>query len=78
VNFAGSETASVQEYTQIAGRLLGVPATCRESPTAYYPIWANVTRMHERLGPCRVGVAEGVQRVVDAAELRRGTIKIPG
>jgi nucleoside-diphosphate-sugar epimerase len=78
VNFAGSETASVQEYTGIAARLLGKDATHRESPDAYYPIWADVTRMHRYLGPCKVGVADGVRRVVEAAGRRRERSVIPG
>jgi UDP-glucuronate 4-epimerase len=78
VNFAGSETASVQEYTGIAARLLGTEVAYRESPDAYYPIWADVTRMHEHLGRCRVSVAEGVRRVVEAAGLRTERSGVPG
>lgn len=78
VNFAGSETASVQEYTQMAADLLGVEVSFRESDTAYYPIWADVTKMHETLGHCRVGVAEAVGRVVESSGLRNQTDRVPG
>ncbi len=78
VNFAGSETASVQEYTGIAGRLLGREVEYRESADAYYPIWADVTKMHKYLGQCRVSVADGVRRVVDSAALRTDRNVIPG
>ncbi len=46
VNFGGSETSSVQEYTKLAADLLGRDVTFRESASAYYPIWADVERMH--------------------------------
>jgi nucleoside-diphosphate-sugar epimerase len=78
VNFAGSETASVQEYTGIAADILGTTVTHRESPTAYYPIWADVSKMHEYLGRCRISVAEGVQRVIEAAGLRTERTAVPG
>jgi nucleoside-diphosphate-sugar epimerase len=78
VNFAGSETASVQEYTAIAGRLLGKEVAHRESADAYYPIWADVTKMHQYLGPCRTSVAEGVRQVVESARLRRERGVVPG
>jgi len=78
VNFAGSETASVQQYTQIAADILGTTVAHRESPTAYYPIWADVAKMHEYLGPCRVSVAEGVRRVIEASASRRERTAVPG
>jgi len=78
VNFAGSETASVQDYTRMAAGLLGSEAAYRESPGAYYPIWADVTKMHQYLGRCRVSVAEGVRRVVEAAGLRSEKSGVPG
>ncbi len=78
VNFAGSETASVQEYTTMAADLLGVDVSFRVSDAAYYPIWADVTKMHETLGRCRVGVAEGVRRVVDSSGYRSRASGVPG
>ena len=81
VNFGGSETSSVQEYTQLAADMLGREVTFRESASAYYPIWADVEKMHATLGPCRVGVEEGVRRVVAACESRRvsgGIHRVPG
>jgi nucleoside-diphosphate-sugar epimerase len=77
VNFAGSETSSVQEYCELAGRMLGVAPKFREDPNAYYPIWPDVTKMHDLLGRCRVGVAEGVVRVL-ASENRTREYWIPG
>jgi UDP-glucuronate 4-epimerase len=77
VNFAGSETSSVQEYCELAGRLLGVVPTFREDPNAYYPIWPDVTRMHELLGRCRTSVAEGVAHALETEDRTRG-YWIPG
>jgi nucleoside-diphosphate-sugar epimerase len=81
VNFGGSETSSVQEYTRLAADLLGVDVSYRESESAYYPIWADVEKMHSTLGLCRVSVEDGVQRVVAAREQRResgGVHGVPG
>jgi nucleoside-diphosphate-sugar epimerase len=78
VNFGGSETCSVQEYTKMAADILGLGVSYRESDSAYYPIWADVTKMHATLGRCRVSVAEGVRRVIEAKELREATSGIHG
>lgn len=78
VNFAGSETTSVQEYCEEAGRLLGTTPTFRDDSRAYYPIWPDVTRMHELLGMCRMSVADGVAAVVNAGERRTRDNWIPG
>ena len=78
VNFGGSETCSVQDYTKLAADMLGVEVSYRESDAAYYPIWADVTKMHATLGPCKVSVAEGVRRVIEAQEVRKATSGIHG
>lgn len=72
VNLGGSETTSVQEYCQIAADQLGIdPPTFREDPSAYYPIWPDVTRMHEVLGHCQLSVAEGIASVLATAGAAR-------
>lgn len=78
VNFGGSETASVQEYTRLAADLLGVDVSYRESDAAYYPIWADVQKMHASLGRCSVSVDDGVRRVVEAREARLATGGVHG
>jgi UDP-glucuronate 4-epimerase len=65
VNFAGSETMSVQQFCSYAGELVGKEAKFREDPKAYYPIWPDVTRMHELLGRCEFGVKDGVRRILE-------------
>jgi nucleoside-diphosphate-sugar epimerase len=65
INFAGTEPVTIQEYCDIAGELLGKKPSYVENSGAW-PIWADTTRMVERIGPCRVGVREGVRRIVEA------------
>jgi len=78
VNFGGSETASVQDYTRAAADILGTDVAYRESESAYYPIWADVDKMHATLGRCRVSVEEGVRRVVETREARLASGGIHG
>lgn len=66
VNFAGSESSTIEEYCRIAARILGVEVTFREDPAAYWPLWADVTKMERLLGPTRVSVKEGIRRVIAA------------
>jgi nucleoside-diphosphate-sugar epimerase len=66
VNFAGSETVSAEEYCAYLGELVGRPALIRYDPGAPWPIWPDVTRMHEVLGRTQVPWREGMRRVADA------------
>jgi UDP-glucuronate 4-epimerase len=65
VNFAGSETVSAEEYCTYLGELVGRPALIRYDPDAPWPIWPDVTRMHEVLGRTEVPWREGMRRVVE-------------
>lgn len=65
VNFAGSETSTIEEYCTIAGKLLGKPPVFDETGKVY-PIWPDTTKLQRLLGPTSVSVAEGVRRVVEA------------
>jgi UDP-glucuronate 4-epimerase len=67
VNFAGSETVSAEEYCAYLGELVGRPAVIRYDPSAPWPIWPDVTRMHRVLGRTQVPWREGMRRVADAA-----------
>jgi nucleoside-diphosphate-sugar epimerase len=79
MNFAGSETSTVQEYCQMAADMLGTKASFREDPKAYYPIWPDVTLMHQKLGRCEVGVRESVRLILERGrENRERTNWIPG
>jgi nucleoside-diphosphate-sugar epimerase len=66
VNFAGSETVSAEEYCAYLGELVGRPAVIRYDPAAPWPIWPDVTRMHEVLGRAEVPWREGMRRVAEA------------
>ncbi len=66
VNFAGSETVSAEDYCAYLGELVGRPALIRYDPDAPWPIWPDVTHMHEVLGRTRVPWQEGMRRVAHA------------
>jgi len=63
-NFAGSETVSAEDYLAYAGELAGVTPNITYSDDAWWPLWADVTRMHEVLGECRVPWQEGFRKVL--------------
>jgi UDP-glucuronate 4-epimerase len=65
VNFAGSETVSAEEYCAYLGELVGRPVLIRYDPEAPWPIWPDVTRMHEVLGRTEVPWREGMRRVAE-------------
>jgi UDP-glucuronate 4-epimerase len=65
VNFAGSETVSAEEYCAYLGDLVGRPALIRYDPDAPWPIWPDVTRMHQVLGRTQVPWREGMRRVAE-------------
>jgi len=65
VNFAGSETVSAEEYCAFLGDLVGRPARIRYDDGAPWPIWPDVTHMHEVLGHTQVPWREGMRRVAE-------------
>ncbi|MHB8682301.1 MAG: NAD-dependent epimerase/dehydratase family protein [Acidimicrobiales bacterium] len=70
VNWAGSETVSAEEYCTFLGGLVGKPARFRYDERAPWPIWPDVTYMHEVLGRTHVPWQQGMRRM---AEARLGT-----
>ncbi|MGE3511282.1 MAG: NAD-dependent epimerase/dehydratase family protein [Vicinamibacterales bacterium] len=66
VNFAGSETMSAEDYCNYAAELMGTTAKIEYSNESWWPLWPDVTRMHEILGRTKVGVREGIRKVVEA------------
>jgi UDP-glucuronate 4-epimerase len=66
VNWAGSETVSAEEYCAYLASLVGRPVRFRYEDRAPWPIWPDVTRMHEILGRTRVPWREGMRRMVEA------------
>jgi nucleoside-diphosphate-sugar epimerase len=66
VNWAGSETVSLEEYCTYLGELVGRPVTFAVDERAYWPLWPDVTFMHELLGRTQVPWREGFRRMVEA------------
>ncbi|ORA19250.1 NAD-dependent epimerase/dehydratase family protein [Mycobacterium arosiense] len=66
VNWAGSETVSVEEYCAFMGELVGVDPIFEYTPQAHTPLWPDVTLMHEVLGRTKVPWREGFRRMVAA------------
>ena len=66
VNWAGSETVSAEAYCQFLASLVGREARFRYDDAAPWPLWPDVTRMHEVLGPTAVPWQEGMLRMVQA------------
>ncbi|ABW10850.1 NAD-dependent epimerase/dehydratase [Parafrankia sp. EAN1pec] len=66
VNWAGSETVSVEEYCSYMGELVGIEPIFEYTPSAHTPLWADVTYMHEILGRTQVPWREGFRRMIKA------------
>jgi nucleoside-diphosphate-sugar epimerase len=66
VNWAGSETVSVEDYCAFMGQLIGVEPIFEYTPDAHTPLWPDVARMHEVLGHTKVPWREGFRRVIEA------------
>jgi nucleoside-diphosphate-sugar epimerase len=66
VNWAGSETVSVEDYCAYLGSLVGVEPVFEYTPQAHPPLWPDVTRMHEVLGRTTVPWREGFRRMIAA------------
>lgn len=66
VNWAGSETISVEEYCAYMGELVGVEPVFEYTPEAHTPLWPDVTTMHEVLGRTTTPWRDGFRRMVKA------------
>jgi UDP-glucuronate 4-epimerase len=66
VNWAGSETVSIEAYCAYMGELVGVEPIFDYTPDAHTPLWPDVTRMHEVLGRTKVPWREGFRRMIQA------------
>jgi UDP-glucuronate 4-epimerase len=64
VNWAGSETVSVEEYCAYMGELVGVEPIFHYTPEAHTPLWPDVTLMHKVLGRTKVPWREGFRRMI--------------
>jgi UDP-glucuronate 4-epimerase len=66
VNWAGSETVSVEDYCAYMGELVGVEPIFDYTPNAHTPLWPDVSYMHEVLGHTKVPWREGFRRMIEA------------
>jgi len=66
VNWAGSETVSAEDYCTYLGELVGKDVGFRYDERAPWPLWPDVTLMHEVLGRTQVPWREGMRRMADA------------
>jgi nucleoside-diphosphate-sugar epimerase len=66
VNWAGSETVSVEDYCAHMGELVGVEPIFEYTPEAHTPLWPDVTYMHEVLGRTKVHWRDGFRRMIEA------------
>lgn len=66
VNWAGSETVSVEDYCRYMGELVGIEPVFDYTPEAHTPLWPDVTLMHSTLGRTRVHWREGMRRMIEA------------
>ena len=66
VNWAGSETVSAEEYCEYLGLLVGITPRFEYTDAAYWPLWPDVTTMHEVLGRTQVPWREGMRRMAAA------------
>ena len=64
VNWAGSETVSVEEYCTFMGELVGVEPVFEYTPDAHTALWPDVTRMHEVLGRTKVPWRDGFRHMI--------------
>jgi UDP-glucuronate 4-epimerase len=66
VNWAGSQTVSVEDYCAYMGELVGVEPVFEYTPDAHTPLWPDVTYMHDVLGRTKVPWREGFRRMIAA------------
>ncbi len=66
LNWAGSETVSVEDYCAYMGELVGVEPTFEYTDAAHTPLWPDVTSMHQVLGHTKVHWRDGFRRMIEA------------
>jgi UDP-glucuronate 4-epimerase len=66
VNWAGSETVSVEDYCAYMGELVGVEPIFEYTPEAHTPLWPDVTYMHDVLGRTKIHWRDGFRKMIEA------------
>lgn len=66
VNWAGNETASIEEWCAYLGELTGLEAKLAPTEQTISSVVVDTTRMNELVGPTRVHWKDGFKRMVQA------------
>ena len=66
VNWGGSEEASIEDWCTYIGMLVGAEPRFNATENTIPSVRIDTTRMHELIGPTRVGWKEGIRRMVRA------------
>ncbi len=66
VNWAGSETVSIEDYCRYMGELVGIEPIFEYTTEAHTPLWPDVTHMHATLGRTGVHWRDGMRRMIEA------------
>jgi nucleoside-diphosphate-sugar epimerase len=66
VNWAGPEAVSIEDWCAYLGELTGLTPRFETTEKTIASLPLDTTRMHERVGPARVGWREGIRRMVEA------------
>ena len=64
VNFGGSEPTSIEDWCAYLGEISGLEPSFRDDPETFGSLCLDTTRMHELIGPTRVGWRDGILRMV--------------
>jgi UDP-glucuronate 4-epimerase len=75
VNWAGSETVSIEDYCTYMGELIGVRPRFEYDASVHTPLWPDVTLMHQVLGQTKVHWRDGFRRMIEA---RHPELRLPG
>lgn len=66
VNWAGPETVSIETWCAYLGELTGLTPRFLHTEKTIASLPLDTTRMHELVGPARIGWREGIRRMIDA------------
>jgi UDP-glucuronate 4-epimerase len=66
VNWAGPDQVSIEEWCAYMGELVGVTPQLAPTPDTLGSVTTDNTRMHELVGPARVGWRDGLRRMIEA------------
>ena len=64
INFAGSESTSVEDYTALAGEMVGARVDYVDIPAGFAPSPADLTAMEAAVGATSTSVRDGVAEVL--------------